>query len=674
MRDFTTFAAASDRESLHRAEALYRDDFMAGFTLRDAPDYDDWLHFTADGLRQQFAAVLGRLVTLAVGSGDLDAATGHARRWLAVEPLHEPAHQALIQLYAWTGQRSAALQQYRACVRVLDRELGVGPLQETARLADAVRADRLGPPPQRTSEAAPQPAAAAAPAVPDVALVGRATALTAIRITVASAVGSGQVVEVTGPVGIGKTRVLAEIAGEVRRRGGRALATRCHEREHGLAYGLVVDLLRVAAHSRPGLANSLSVHIRVRKSGGWFPRWPGNRRRRSDRWMGRVQLPGCTPRSATCSSLRPRWGPTRTVPPRSPSTTRIGLTRHRPSGSPGCSAACPTFRSSLGLGHVGDFAADSPLPAALAATLRRASGTVVALYPLDRDDVAAVLTDTGGKVSGQQLDHLYRETGGLPFLVVAYAHALGTSPQDGDLLQLTPTDVRTALLARLASVSEMTQQILAGAAVLGGRVDLDLLRSTSGRGESETVDAVEIEAVHAGLPLVELPATASGPAYDFAAAALARVVDGRIGAARRRLLHGRAADALLHRPDRAAATVAVHLHAAGRVEESAGWHWQAASEARALFAHAEALAHVQEALALGHPAAEAHLVAGELLTTLGRYREALASYEAAAAALDVDGDGTAIPRLAIVDHRLADVHQRLADYDVAEVRAGRPTS
>ncbi len=71
----------------------------------------------------------------------------HARRWLQLDPLHEPAHQAIIRLHGWAGQRSAAMGQYRSLVRVLDRELAVRPLPETTKLYDEVRAGRLAPPP-----------------------------------------------------------------------------------------------------------------------------------------------------------------------------------------------------------------------------------------------------------------------------------------------------------------------------------------------------------------------------------------------------------------------------------------------------------------------------------------------------------------------------------------------
>ena len=75
--------------------------------------------------------VLARLVE---ATGDLAV----ARRWLELDPLHEPAHRALIRLYAEQGDRAAALAQYRECVRTLSRELGVPPLDETTRLYEAI--------------------------------------------------------------------------------------------------------------------------------------------------------------------------------------------------------------------------------------------------------------------------------------------------------------------------------------------------------------------------------------------------------------------------------------------------------------------------------------------------------------------------------------------------------
>ena len=151
--DFEALAAGPDAGALDRAARLYRDDFLAGFALRDCPEFDDWQAATADRLRQRLAAVLERLVAACTAAGDLDRAVAHAQRWQALDPLHEPAYQVLIRLLGWAGQRSAALRQYRALVRILDTELAVRPLPETTQLYDDVRAGRLAPAPGRPPEA-----------------------------------------------------------------------------------------------------------------------------------------------------------------------------------------------------------------------------------------------------------------------------------------------------------------------------------------------------------------------------------------------------------------------------------------------------------------------------------------------------------------------------------------
>ncbi len=168
--EFEALAAGPDPGQLDRAVALYRDDFLAGFALRDCPEFDDWQAETADRLRQRLAGTLDRLVAAYAAASDLDRATDHARRWLGLDPLHEPAHQALIRLLAWTGQRSAALRAYRTLVRILDTELAVRPLPETTQLYDDIRAGRLaGPPapaapaPRRSCPAPPRPRPATPP-------------------------------------------------------------------------------------------------------------------------------------------------------------------------------------------------------------------------------------------------------------------------------------------------------------------------------------------------------------------------------------------------------------------------------------------------------------------------------------------------------------------------------
>ncbi|MDH3676286.1 MAG: protein kinase, partial [Anaerolineae bacterium] len=132
---------------LTEAVALYRNDFLAGFTLRNSPEFDEWQFFQAESLRQEMATALERLVRGHSAQQQFELAIEHARQWLALDPLHEPVQRQLMQLYAQTGQRAAALRQYAAFERLLEDELGLHPEEETVRLYEAIKEKRGLPPP-----------------------------------------------------------------------------------------------------------------------------------------------------------------------------------------------------------------------------------------------------------------------------------------------------------------------------------------------------------------------------------------------------------------------------------------------------------------------------------------------------------------------------------------------
>ena len=137
--DVDRFRALAGDGDVAGAAALFRGEFLEGFGLRDAPEFEDWQRAEADALGRELATVLARLVE---ATGDVAV----AQRWLELDPLHEPAHRALIRLYAERGDRAAALAQYRDCVRTLSRELGVPPLAETTRLYEAISEGTLEAP------------------------------------------------------------------------------------------------------------------------------------------------------------------------------------------------------------------------------------------------------------------------------------------------------------------------------------------------------------------------------------------------------------------------------------------------------------------------------------------------------------------------------------------------
>src|SRR5260370_3649396 len=129
---------------------------MAGFSLRDSPAFDDWQFFQREAYRREVASALARRPRGYSAEGRFDKAIDAAHGWLALDRLHEPAYRYLMRLYAWSGQRAAALRQYRECVQALDQELGVAPLDVTVRLYEAIKENRAPAPPARATAPATQ--------------------------------------------------------------------------------------------------------------------------------------------------------------------------------------------------------------------------------------------------------------------------------------------------------------------------------------------------------------------------------------------------------------------------------------------------------------------------------------------------------------------------------------
>ena len=637
--DFRELVARGDDAADREAAELYRDDFLAGFALRDAPAFDDWQAAVADDLRRMFAGVLSRRADVAVEDGDLDAALVTAQRWLSLDPLHEPAHRMLMRLHAWRGDRSAAIRQYRSCARILDSELGVAPLDETRELYDAVRRDAVPRPEQR------QPAVAAGPTptapTAGTTIVGRDAELAVVRQALSAvAAGRGGTVVVTGSTGVGKTELLraasAAAGSDIV-----AVAVRCHPEESVLAYGIAIELLRALVVAVPDALGRLPRHSRAELA-RLLPEIADLEGPAAGDDPGAEARLVAAARDLVVAADGPLLLLVDDVQWLDPATANLLAYLVRRLSGISALLLCA-------------WSSDADAPAALVRAVDDAvaenSATRLPLRTLTLDDLTALAA--GSDVDPQQL---VAATGGVPALAVAYlrAAASGEDPTSGAARTLQQT-----VLRQVEGVAETTRQLVAAVAVLGGHGDLDLLRDTSGRGDDEVAAAIE-EALAAGV-LVELPGR---DGYDVPYETMRSVVLETTTSVRRRLLHDRAARALVRRAGgrvtpAQCGTIAWHLSAAGRADEAAEWHWRAATEARRLHAHEEALAEVRAALELGHDPAAGRLAEGELLIALGRYDDAIAALELSAAGADSAAVSLQVER------RLAEVHSRLGEHEVA---------
>jgi len=128
---------------LNTAALVYRGDFLAGFSLRDSPCFEDWQFFQTEKLRQVYASALQRLTNLLYQGGAFTEAIVFARRWLALDNFNEEAHRLLMKIFDSSGQRHLAIRQYKECERILQAELGVVPESMTLALYESISSGKF---------------------------------------------------------------------------------------------------------------------------------------------------------------------------------------------------------------------------------------------------------------------------------------------------------------------------------------------------------------------------------------------------------------------------------------------------------------------------------------------------------------------------------------------------
>lgn len=197
---------AADTAAYEAALGLYGGDLL----VEDL--YEDWIAARREALRLKRQALLAGLAALWESQGRYERAAERLRELIEADATNEEAHRNLMRLYALTGQRQQALGQYRQCRDALQSGLAAEPERETVELHKQILSHQLKPAPRDT------PAPSATTRVPAThnlpqeltSFVGRTRELAAVK----EALGAARLLTLTGPGGIGKTRLALRAATE----------------------------------------------------------------------------------------------------------------------------------------------------------------------------------------------------------------------------------------------------------------------------------------------------------------------------------------------------------------------------------------------------------------------------------------------------------------------------
>ncbi len=584
-------------EGLLRAVELYRGEFLAGY-------YHDWAIVEREQLHGMLLEALGRLVAGYKGRGEYEPALRFARWLVAEEPRREGAHREVMQLCHLLGDDAGALKQFEICRQSLARELGVEPSPETVALADEIATrSRLSRRPLLPATA--RPVTTLLLERPDrLPLVGRRKELAELlRQVEATAEGAGGLTIVYGEAGVGKSRLLREVAENARWRGVRTAWGRCYELAAPPAYQPLVEAL----WADPAALDESTLEELWRAE------------------LSRI-LPGLAIDDGSPPSL-------------SPEEERRRLLEAMAQGFLALVEAAPHLvlledaqwmdpASLEALRYLLPRLGEAPLLVVVTARTEELGGQRAEVLSAMESTRLARRLELGGlsQAETEELvqraldleepaprfsDRLYAETEGNPFFLIDTLWALveegllyrdeagrwstqwDESTEDYAELPL-PASVVQSIVRRLDHLPGELNELLDLAAVIGRGVDFSLWRAASRRDEADLLMAGE-ELGSRGL-LVADPTALGGADYVFAHDQIRRVAYRRLAPPRRRSYHRRVAQALTDLAPDEPAALAYHWTRAEEWERAADYHQQAGDRARAVYAHAEAVAHYTQAL------------------------------------------------------------------------------
>ena len=665
---------APDDEVLARlrgaAEAC-RGEFLEGFSLDDAPEFDHWVDGEREAWRRRAGLVHARLARLELDYGLSEEATATAARWLDRSPADEVAGALLMEARLALGDGGGALEAYEALRRAL-AEIGAELAPATEGLAASIRATSSAP---RRAGERPSEGAVLPRGLPDLPLVGRAEEFGALveeyhassRMGGTGGFGGARVVAVTGEAGIGKTRLVEEFLLWARAEGAEVLRGGALETRGRLPYGPVVDALRPRLEGERApddLLSDLWLSELSRLLPELSERYPDLPAPAADEALAQAHLFEAVARLVgTLAERAPvvlflddlQWADWGT----------LDLLRH---------AARRWFEDSAPVLLIAGIRAealdyDGTLSEWVSWLVRDRRARRLELEILDDGDVSRLLAASANGAPGGGSDALRRfggwlfeETGGQPFFLTETLRALSDRglvtvlprsgggwtldvsaavSQEDALRGVLPPGVHEVLRVRLSHLSPRAAQALSAAAVLGQRFSFETLIRVASLSEDEGLDLLD-EAERARL-VREADAEEDDPAavgyYAFSHDKIRDVAYTEAGAARRRVLHRRALEAL-EGEGAPSAELARHATGAGLLGATFRHSLAAGDEAMALFAVGDADAHYERARSLlegsgrrastrPSPSEAEHLYVnlGRARELAGRWEEAKEAYE-----------------------------------------------
>jgi DNA-binding SARP family transcriptional activator len=230
------------------AAELVSGEFLEGFALADASEFEDWLATERELWTRRGLEVLVSCAEANAQVGKVEEASGFAERALNLEPRSEVALRSVLRCRSLAGDRAGALALFeRFESRLLD-ESRLEPSEETRALIERVRRERA-------PQADPQLAHGDNITVVRPPLEGRGQELQRLlgAATQSAQKRRAALLVLEGDAGIGKSRLLEELLTRLRLDGIPIAAARAVEADRAEPWSGVLALARGGLLAAPGV-------------------------------------------------------------------------------------------------------------------------------------------------------------------------------------------------------------------------------------------------------------------------------------------------------------------------------------------------------------------------------------------------------------------------------------
>ena len=608
---------------LQAAAACQRGDFLAGFSLGDAPGFDDWVGIQREVWRRRLGLILDRLSEIQFAQGELAGTAETASLWIALDALNEVAYRRKMRAHFAAGERGQALQTYDACRAILAAELSVTPEPDTEALAESIRTQHL------RERAAVQPRRRDTPvAFLENLFAGRTVEHQMLRECYGrAAAGQPQVAILHGEAGIGKTRLAREFLTWAIAQGAETLHGRAFESSGQMSYQPLIEACRPLLEREDMPPDWLEATWLAPLS-QLFPelraRYPEVSPTHLETAAGQTQLFEALVRLTLALAQRAplvlfiddlQWADNATL-----DLLQYALQRWRETGA---RIMLLVSLPSAALQPPAQLQRPS-LIQWLAHLAHELALYEIKLEPLSEQDTVQMLLSILRPPVADFAEWVFKETRGQPFYMMEtlkdllersalhpkrraegdWAFEVDAEHDLGQAVRV-PSTVRAVIRARLNRLSPNAFALLATGAVIEQQLTFERLCAIANFDTEIGLPA--LDELVSGRLLLEVAQPGSASAYIFSHHMIREVVYTEAGDARRRLFHQRALEVL--EADRVSEAVLAHQALAAGLAEAAFRHSLAAGqEALHLSAASEAIVHFEKARQL---AREASLVGAE---------------------------------------------------------------